>query len=367
MVVITLDKRLSGRQAQLPISVQHLMSFIMPGSFAVAIFIVLSGYCIMLPVVRSNDFTLRGGAANYLKRRAHRILPPYYAALALTMLCIACFTDLQHATGIQTQLATPSDRVNFWQALVAHITLFHNLNYVWAFKFNSPMWSVGTEWQIYFLLPWILLPMWRKFGTIAPVIVGYGAGIGLHFVLHGFCDCGAPWFIGLFAMGMAGAAISFSPRPFDVLLRTRLPWGLLTLCGTALVLGMVFKMSYKYYPEMEMAVGLPALAGLVYCARYRSQHEPTAGDTPLVLRFLESRIAVKLGAMSYSLYLIHVLVVEIVNAAILRTSITPLMQLLVTLPLTTTLALVVGYLFHCTIERRFMPGHLQQRAPARAR
>ena len=221
--------------------VQHVMSFFMPGSFAVAIFIVLSGYCLMLPVVRSGDFALRGGAANYLKRRAHRILPPYYAALALSLLFMACFTDLRRATGIQTQLALPTNSTNFLHALIAHITLFHNLNYDWAFQIQLPMWSVGTEWQIYFLFPWILLPMWRKFGTMAPIIAGYGAGIALHFVLRGFCDCAAPWFIGLFAMGMAGAAISFSPRPFEAYLRDRLPWGLVALCGTVGLLAMALQ------------------------------------------------------------------------------------------------------------------------------
>lgn len=49
-----------GRQALLPLPVQHVMSFFMPGSFAVTIFIVLSGYCLMLPVVRSEDLSLRG-------------------------------------------------------------------------------------------------------------------------------------------------------------------------------------------------------------------------------------------------------------------------------------------------------------------
>jgi peptidoglycan/LPS O-acetylase OafA/YrhL len=352
-----------GRQALLPRPVQHVMSFFMPGSFAVAIFIVLSGYCLMLPVVRSNDLSLRGGTADYLKRRAHRILGPYYAALALSLLFIACFSDLRHPTGIQTQLALTTDRMNFLQALAAHLTLFHNLMQVWAFKFNSPMWSVATEWQIYFLFPWILLPIWRKFGLLATVAVGYGIGIAVHFVFHGYYDAAAPWFIGLFTMGMAGAAICFSSRPFETTLRTRVPWAAVTFGGTVALLAMVYKLEYgKHFQQMEMAVGLPALALLVYCALFRISN--AKNDGPVILRLMESPLAVKLGAMSYSLYLTHVLVVEVVNAAILRTGVSPLSQILITLPLTTGLALILGYLFHLGIERRFMPGHLQRQAAA---
>lgn len=45
------------------------------GHYAVVIFIVLSGYCLMLPVVRSQNKTLAGGLRGYLKRRAWRTLP----------------------------------------------------------------------------------------------------------------------------------------------------------------------------------------------------------------------------------------------------------------------------------------------------
>jgi peptidoglycan/LPS O-acetylase OafA/YrhL len=55
------------------------------GRSAVAIFIVLSGFCLMIPVARSADGTISGGVWEYLKRRARRILPPYYAAMAFSL------------------------------------------------------------------------------------------------------------------------------------------------------------------------------------------------------------------------------------------------------------------------------------------
>jgi peptidoglycan/LPS O-acetylase OafA/YrhL len=67
---------------QLPYLLHSIIEvFMSHGASSVAIFIVLSGYCLMLPVARSSDGKLRGGVIDYIKRRARRILPPYYAAL----------------------------------------------------------------------------------------------------------------------------------------------------------------------------------------------------------------------------------------------------------------------------------------------
>src|SRR6266567_178843 len=55
------------------------------GHYAVDVFIVISGFCLMFPVVASPGGDLRSGLGRYFKRRALRILPPYYAALFLTL------------------------------------------------------------------------------------------------------------------------------------------------------------------------------------------------------------------------------------------------------------------------------------------
>ena len=57
--------------------------FLSYGHYAVPVFIVLSGYCLMLPVVRNGNGTLPKGFMDFMRRRARRILPPYYAALVL--------------------------------------------------------------------------------------------------------------------------------------------------------------------------------------------------------------------------------------------------------------------------------------------
>ncbi|WP_367186265.1 acyltransferase family protein [Mucilaginibacter sp.] len=53
---------------------QFVVNFFQYGHFAVDIFIVISGYCLMLPVLNSN-YRLPNGILNFYKRRFIRIYP----------------------------------------------------------------------------------------------------------------------------------------------------------------------------------------------------------------------------------------------------------------------------------------------------
>ncbi len=59
------------------------------GHYAVAVFIVLSGFSLA-----AGD-PMRGGFWAYVRRRARRILPPYYVALGLSLLLIWLVPALQ--------------------------------------------------------------------------------------------------------------------------------------------------------------------------------------------------------------------------------------------------------------------------------
>ena len=58
------------------------------GHQAVDLFIVLSGFCLMLPALR-DGYQLRGGFKTFLAKRARRILPPYYVAIVLSLTQVA--------------------------------------------------------------------------------------------------------------------------------------------------------------------------------------------------------------------------------------------------------------------------------------
>ena len=125
----------SGRLGRVLASALNVFTF---GHYAVNVFIVLSGYCLMLPVVRSADGALPGGIGAFLRRRMRRILPPYYATLMFSLLILALDPALSRVDGSGVMPAfTPG-------ILLSHLLLIHNLSRTWEFKINTPMWSISN-------------------------------------------------------------------------------------------------------------------------------------------------------------------------------------------------------------------------------
>src|SRR2546421_13093474 len=54
-----------------------LVGWLAYGHYSVSVFIVISGFCLMLPVLRNQD-VIAGGSITFYRKRARRILPPYY-------------------------------------------------------------------------------------------------------------------------------------------------------------------------------------------------------------------------------------------------------------------------------------------------
>ncbi len=340
----------NGDGSALPRLAARLLHWLVYGQGAVDVFIVLSGYCLMLPVVRRADGSL-GRVRSFLLRRARRILPPYYAALVLSLLLLGLFPGLRHAASTRWpngSLATP-------HAVIAHLLLIHNLGQHWFFAIDYPMWSVATEWQIYFALP-LLVWIWRRFGISTVLLLAYGFAFAVYYFVPYF-NMACPWFLGLFTLGMTAALVNFSPRPAIVRLRERCPWG--ALSATLLVSYALFGRhwgnhwwDYKFF--MDTLLGLSTACLLVYCTRILSGPSPSV---PVVLRLLQSRGAVGLGVFSYSLYLVHAPILGIVHDALGPLHLTNLALLAGVLVLGVGGALLLSYLFHRVFERPFMPGY----------
>ena len=178
------------------------LGFLAYGQFAVATFIVLSGYLLMLPVARSHDGQLKGGIRTFASKRARRIIPPYMVALFVSI----------GLAGISNQLHLPPTDLEHVTAptVVSHLLLVHNLSMSTYHAIDPPMWSVASEWQIYFAFALVLVPAWRKVGTLSTVAAAFILGVlpfGLA-ILHlptFFWAC--PWYLGLFALGMCAASL----------------------------------------------------------------------------------------------------------------------------------------------------------------
>src|ERR1041384_2109381 len=129
------------------------------GHLSVTVFIVVSGFCLALPVIQHGG-PLRGGPACFLKRRAPRIPPPYYAAVALCLVLIA--TIIGEPTGTLWDVPIKVDGTS----IVSHLLLLQDL--FGTSRINYVFWSIAVEWHIYFLMP-LLVWAWARLGPAAVV------------------------------------------------------------------------------------------------------------------------------------------------------------------------------------------------------
>src|SRR5919109_3936684 len=123
------------------------LGWLLYGHMAVAVFIVVSGFSLAL-VPLSNGGRLPGGVRRFVRRRAWRILPAYWAALILSIVVTAYL------------LRPDLDAAAIGKSFVVHGLLLQDV--VGSVPPNGALWSIAVEWQIYFVFPLIL---WLGFKT----------------------------------------------------------------------------------------------------------------------------------------------------------------------------------------------------------
>ena len=225
------------------------------------------------------------------------------------------------------------------------------------------------EWQIYFLFPLLLLPVYRRLGNTGVILSAFAVPLVGHFIGRAFFDQAHLWFLGLFGMGMVAASINFSPQ-FRESKMKHLPWGVFSLIAALAVISVSLiqgdrwrKVSVLHWFQLEtwggnwsleIVAGIATAAFILHCTERVLQGSAEA--LPL-FRLFNSRTAIWLGVFSYSLYLINDPVLEIALAAVqhLPVALAVLLMLVVGLLLTVSFA----YLFHLAFEKRFMPAHFR--------
>jgi peptidoglycan/LPS O-acetylase OafA/YrhL len=308
------------------------------GRYAVAVFIVLSGFVLMLPVTRSSNGALNGGLSGFMRRRARRILPPYFASLALSLLLVWLFERTLSVAGRYGNALLPAFNID---TLAAHALLLHNFSDAWIFKINSALWSVATEWQIYFLFAIGLLPLTKRIPVWVCVPIGVLAGVLIHVAL-GVTSAASFWFIGLFAMGMLGSELTFgrSRWPLPWLVLAALSFGAFVLAFVLIEselvrVGQTFSMLM-----LDLLIGITTLCFIL------------AGvQRPGLTHWLEQPFFRALGRFSYSLYLTHFPVLTIADALLRDLQIGPGAHLAGMLLLGVPIAIVLSIAMYWLAER----------------
>lgn len=123
---------------------RHIVAFIYSGSAGVTLFLILSGFLLFLPYIKSLLFENAWPSTwMFYVRRMLRILPAYYLSLFLIIMLE------------QPQYLQP----DHWKQLLLFLTFFMDSAHSTFYQINSPFWTLAVEWQFYMILPWLALAM----------------------------------------------------------------------------------------------------------------------------------------------------------------------------------------------------------------
>jgi peptidoglycan/LPS O-acetylase OafA/YrhL len=301
------------------------------GRFAVVVFIVLSGFSLALSAAR-HGWRL-DSISRFAYRRARRILPAYWAALALSI-AVAWLIVPPPGQGL------PGSKSAIVNGLFVQ-------NIVGAPSPNRSLWSMAVEVQLYLVFPLLILMVRRinafvMLATVTLIVAAFGI-VGPHVPkLDTFFVQSAPDLAALFAIGIVAAGIVSASRA-----RRDWPWAWLALAAAVPVFallrwkGSAWSLDPAHLFWVDLALG-PAIAFLLAALA-------TGHPRPL-LRFLDSRPLRSLGLSSYSLYLIHGPIVVVVYEKFVagrygHGAVAFLVTAAVVVPLTVALARVFAAIF----------------------
>ena len=257
---------------------------LLEGSHGVDLFFVLSGFCLAYPLLRRlrRDGIAAFEVQRYFAKRIVRIVPPYYAALAVFVVAAIGL----NATHIRLPGGMPAFPFTGWDVLKQALFLDWHTNFV-----NGSFWTLAVEFRWYFVFPlalvlWIRAP--RAFLAVAACsTIAYGA-TRLHAP-----DLGT---LLPFMLGIVAADVYARER--------RLERGFWLLVPAFIIIGVFIEpfvsMPSPYGIENSPYVQInPAWQMAMFALVV------AAGDTRWLRGCLSVRPLAAIGTASYSIYLVH--------------------------------------------------------------
>jgi peptidoglycan/LPS O-acetylase OafA/YrhL len=296
------------------------------------VFITLSGFSLAISPAR-RGWQLDGNA-RFARRRAWRILPPYWAALVFSLVIAWAVIPQPHS-------GPPNGRSVLVYGLLLQDVFTAPVP-------NGAFWSIAVEAELYVVFPLLLL-IRRRAGGIAMLaavtvpVLGYGLlNPGLSTVDR--LTWITPQLAPLFTMGVLGAGIIAASDRIRAL-----PWQWLAALAAAPVMVLMIVSgsvrTVRHYYWIDLAIG-PAIAMLLAAVT-------TGRPVPLV-RLLDTGPVRRLGTFSYSLYLIHAPIVVAISRVVVAPRVAPgLPAFWVTLALAAPLSVVTAWGFGSLFEIPF--------------
>ncbi|HZH32617.1 MAG TPA: acyltransferase, partial [Pyrinomonadaceae bacterium] len=324
------------------------------GHLGVALFFVISGFCIHLRWAKQYAQTgeRRLDFGNFWKRRLFRLYPPYLVALCLTMGLVAG----AYMVGVSVPLMDiyPEPRAQWMVAdFVAHVLMLHGLHPVFDMGGgNGVYWTLARE-EYFYIMYWGLLAARLRWGThrslagvlALGVVFPYAMGLvlPLESAWWGIVNRSAivlwiQWCLGLLAVEAYYGLVKLPRWCY---------WGwLIPVWMAAAVL------SEHHAPRMEPILwGMSFFTLLNFCVRLERD-----GRWPDRLLFAWLS---KVGVFSYSLYLVHNPVRGMVKHALGPLAVTNTHgRFWFTVIVLCVAGYYAGKIFFFLVERRFLTSKL---------
>ena len=319
------------------------------GAFGVDLFILISGFIMVHQFLQREDvepWTAPTTIYRFWIRRFFRIAPLYYPLLVLGLGLSRVCGAARASIGAKfphtlTDMARYSDQSI--TNLVSHLTFVFGFLPHFAFRTALPEWSIGLEMQFYAVFPLLMIVV-LKFGY--RVAVGLTAALSmigafaLPFYYHSFeMPSFLPLRLYLFGMGMLIAARLHSTTGRILLLLIALPIAAhFTLPRVSLSIA---------FGEIALAIFFYFLAG--------NHHRVIRIVFDPVRRLLSHRLMQQLGLLSYSLYLVHLLIVIPMSAFLLNQhwflTLRPLLRFSVSFLINALVVLPLAMLLYTFVEK----------------
>ena len=278
------------------------------GVLAVDFFIVVSGFCLAIPMINSNSFRLKNGPLSFYYQRYKRIYLPYLFATIFSVFLIA--VAIGNKTGTHWDLSIPVTKVD----IIRHLLLIQDIFYSSCDKINHAFWSISVECRIYLFFPLIIL-IWRYYGplvTLCGSILLSAALLLITVELNRFnkdfnIDVeGVNPYIILFVLGMIGSYAAFSHETKLVTFRQNAPWWLIILILGIAVLTtqrLALHGHFPYFFELtDLLAGCCSVCILIAINEGKYYLHKLFSFRPLVI----------VGSFAYSIYLIHAPFIQLI-------------------------------------------------------
>lgn len=276
-----------------PTPVRH---FIAHGYLAVDLFFLLSGFVIFLSYHASLSTNFPHSVGKFYWNRFSRIYPLHFVMLGGYLMLFAAFTYLSSSH------AAPESYT--WSAFIQSMFLVH----MWFgsdLTWNVPSWSISSEWFVYLFFPLMAFSLRKLRGGIAAHLLSIVAAAVVLYVIYAMS--------GLHSIG--------ADIPHMALVRTMFEFLMGVFVGSLYV-------NHRDFLERYATVALAAF--VASCLLYALTSTPDYALIPITFALLiaylsvttswitaalSTPVLVYLGEISYSTYMVHYLVYDLLKAA----------------------------------------------------